>query len=47
MNFGPGDPVLAHKDDERLPVARLAVGRDALRAWLLGGAADGVVSLES
>jgi succinyl-diaminopimelate desuccinylase len=36
VNFGPGDPVLAHKDDERLPVARLAVGRDALRAWLLG-----------
>ncbi|MEN5075113.1 succinyl-diaminopimelate desuccinylase [Isoptericola cucumis] len=36
VNFGPGDPVLAHKDDERLPVARLAVGRDALRSWLLG-----------
>ncbi|MCA5892386.1 succinyl-diaminopimelate desuccinylase [Isoptericola sp. NEAU-Y5] len=36
VNFGPGDPALAHKDDERLPVARLAVGRDALRAWLLG-----------
>ncbi|WP_166851910.1 succinyl-diaminopimelate desuccinylase [Isoptericola sp. BMS4] len=37
VNFGPGDPVLAHKDDERLPVARLARCRDALRAWLIGG----------
>jgi succinyl-diaminopimelate desuccinylase len=37
VNFGPGDPLLAHKDDERLPVAQLAQCRDALRAWLLGG----------
>lgn len=36
VNFGPGDPVLAHKDDERLPVVRLAQCRDALRGWLLG-----------
>ncbi|GAA1853010.1 succinyl-diaminopimelate desuccinylase [Myceligenerans crystallogenes] len=36
VNFGPGDPLLAHKDDERLPVAELAACRDALRAWLLG-----------
>ncbi|MFI9485452.1 succinyl-diaminopimelate desuccinylase [Promicromonospora sp. NPDC052451] len=35
VNFGPGDPLLAHKDDERLPVAQLAQCRDALRAWLL------------
>ncbi|MFE5335448.1 succinyl-diaminopimelate desuccinylase [Isoptericola sp. NPDC056573] len=47
VNFGPGDPVLAHKDDERLPVARLAVGRDALRGWLLGAPAGGVDSLEA
>ncbi|QAY71827.1 succinyl-diaminopimelate desuccinylase [Xylanimonas protaetiae] len=35
VNFAPGDPVLAHKDDERVPVAQLALCRDALRAWLL------------
>ena len=35
VNFGPGDPLLAHKDDERLPVAQLASCRDSLRAWLL------------
>lgn len=35
VNFSPGDPMLAHKDDERVPVAQLALCRDALRAWLL------------
>ncbi|WP_263118097.1 succinyl-diaminopimelate desuccinylase [Cellulomonas sp. RIT-PI-Y] len=34
VNFGPGDPLLAHKDDERLPVQQLDQCRDALRAWL-------------
>jgi succinyl-diaminopimelate desuccinylase len=41
VNFGPGDPVLAHKDDERLPVARLAQCRDALRDWLVAGGSQG------
>lgn len=34
VNFGPGDPLLAHKDDERLPVEQLDRCRDALRVWL-------------
>ncbi|MEV7973237.1 succinyl-diaminopimelate desuccinylase [Cellulomonas sp. NPDC089187] len=34
VNFGPGDPLLAHKDDEHLPVEQLDQCRDALRAWL-------------
>ncbi|QAY64662.1 succinyl-diaminopimelate desuccinylase [Xylanimonas allomyrinae] len=40
VNFAPGDPLLAHKDDERVPVAQLAPCRDALRAWLLAGPVD-------
>ncbi|HWS58437.1 MAG TPA: succinyl-diaminopimelate desuccinylase [Actinotalea sp.] len=34
VNFGPGDPNLAHADDERCPVEHLAVCFEGLRAWL-------------
>jgi len=34
VNFGPGDPLLAHKDDERCPVGQLSACYDALHNWL-------------
>lgn len=34
VNFGPGDPTLAHADDERCPVDQIATCFDGLRAWL-------------
>ena len=34
VNFGPGDPVLAHKDDERCAVRQIHLCHDALRSWL-------------
>lgn len=34
VNFGPGDPLLAHKDDERCPAAQIHGSYAALRAWL-------------
>lgn len=34
VNFGPGDPNLAHMDDERCPVAQYSVCEEAMRRWL-------------
>ncbi|WP_235929472.1 succinyl-diaminopimelate desuccinylase [Cellulomonas citrea] len=34
VNFGPGDPLLAHADDERCPVAQIEAVHSALASWL-------------
>ena len=36
VNYGPGDPLLAHADDERVPVAQIHAVETGLRAWLTG-----------
>lgn len=40
VNFGPGDPMLAHKQDERVPLAQVTGCADTLHRWLTGGADD-------
>nr|WP_241989036.1 succinyl-diaminopimelate desuccinylase [Leucobacter luti] len=34
VNFGPGNALLAHADDERVPVGQIESSFSALRAWL-------------
>lgn len=36
VNYGPGDALLAHADDERVDVAQIAECERGLRAWLTG-----------
>jgi succinyl-diaminopimelate desuccinylase len=37
VNYGPGDPSLAHADDERVPVAQIERCEAGLRQWLSAG----------
>ena len=37
VNFGPGDPMKAHADDERVAVDQISSCETALRTWLSGG----------
>jgi succinyl-diaminopimelate desuccinylase len=37
VNFGPGDPLLAHKADEHVPVDQIIRCEQQLRAWLTTG----------
>ena len=34
LNFGPGDPNLAHKPDEHVEIDKIVEGADVVRAWL-------------
>jgi succinyl-diaminopimelate desuccinylase len=34
LNFGPGDPNLAHKHDERVEISKIRAGAETLRRWL-------------
>jgi succinyl-diaminopimelate desuccinylase len=34
VNYGPGNPQLAHKRDERVEVAKVLAGEERLRSWL-------------
>ncbi len=38
VNFGPGDPMLAHKQEEFVPLEQIRHCEQALRTWLGGGA---------
>jgi succinyl-diaminopimelate desuccinylase len=34
VNYGPGNPSLAHADDERVPIAQIRDVERGLTAWL-------------
>lgn len=37
VNYGPGDPVKAHADDERVEIAQIEACEHGLRSWLTAG----------
>jgi succinyl-diaminopimelate desuccinylase len=37
VNYGPGDPLKAHADDERVAVDQITACEQGLRAWLMAG----------
>lgn len=39
VNYGPGDPLKAHADDERVDIEQITAVEDGLRAWLSGSGA--------
>ncbi|WP_235737919.1 succinyl-diaminopimelate desuccinylase [Nocardioides alcanivorans] len=39
VNYGPGDPTLAHKQEEHVPVEHIERCERVLRSWLTGGGA--------
>ncbi len=41
VNYGPGDPLKAHADDERVELDQITACEDGLRAWLSGARCDG------
>ncbi len=40
VNFGPGDPMFAHKQDEHVPTAHIVRCEEQLRAWLTDSGDD-------
>jgi succinyl-diaminopimelate desuccinylase len=38
VNYGPGDPMLAHKQEEFVPLEQIRHCKQTLRTWLRGGA---------
>jgi succinyl-diaminopimelate desuccinylase len=42
VNFGPGDPMLAHKQEEYVPVEQVHRCESVLRTWLTAGPSVGL-----
>jgi len=40
LNYGPGDPNLAHSREERVEISKIRDGAATLRAWLTGETGD-------